>query len=374
MSEYLRVRALRSYQGANFAVFSFFVPGGKVTEIADITRIHRDEDDSLKGFQRKEIRNHIKAIVEYLDQGNVLFPNAIILALSPEITFKQARGRAPAGTLDVGDIGTLSIPIREPGDRVAWIVDGQQRSLALSETKNSELPVPVIAFVADDLETQREQFILVNKARPLPTRLINELLPEVDRRLPRDLKARRIPSELCNLLNRDPDSPFQGLIKRESTKDDKKAIVADAAIMEMISRSLNSPLGALSQYKGLGTEPSDLEGMYNTLLLYWGEVRDVFRDAWGKPPSKSRLMHGAGIKAMGVLMDRIVPRAMTTKNPRNEVRRSLRRIAPQCCWTEGIWEDLGLGWRDIQNVTRHVKALSEQLLRLDYIASQERAA
>src|SRR5690606_22027317 len=125
-----------------------------VTEIADITRIHRDEDDSLKGFQRKEIRNHIKAIVEYLDQGSVLFPNAIILALSPEITFKQARGRAPDGTLDVGDIGTLFIPIREPGDRVAWIVDGQQRSLALSETKNSALPVPVVAFVADDLETQ----------------------------------------------------------------------------------------------------------------------------------------------------------------------------------------------------------------------------
>ena len=50
---------------------------------------------------------------------------------------------------------------------------------------------------------QREQFILVNKAKPLPTRLINELLPEVSAMLPRDLNARRLPSELCNLLNRD---------------------------------------------------------------------------------------------------------------------------------------------------------------------------
>ena len=70
MSRNLKVRAIRTRQGSDFEVFSFFVPGGRVAEIADISRIHRDEDEKLKGFQRKDIRNHIKAIVEYLDQGN----------------------------------------------------------------------------------------------------------------------------------------------------------------------------------------------------------------------------------------------------------------------------------------------------------------
>lgn len=42
----------------------------------------------------------------------------------------------------------------------------------------------------------------MNKAKPLPTRLINELLPEVDVLLPRDLASRKLPSELCNVLNR----------------------------------------------------------------------------------------------------------------------------------------------------------------------------
>ena len=374
MSKSLKVRAIRTRQGSDFEVFSFFVPGGRVSEIADISRIHRDEDDKLEGFQRKDIRNHIKAIVEYLDQETVLFPNAIILALAPEFTFKKSRGRAPTGTLACGEPGTLSVPIREAGDRVAWIVDGQQRSLALAESRNVDLPVPVVAFVAEDLETQREQFILVNKARPLPSRLINELLPEVDRKLPRDLAVRKMPSELCNLLNRDPESPFFELIKRASTADDKSAVISDNAVMHMIMRSLANPLGALSQYKGLGSEPSDTDGMYRTLTLYWTEVRSVFRNAWGKTPAKSRLMHGAGVKAMGILMDRIVPRAMTSKDPRKEIRRSLEQIAPKCCWTEGTWDDLGVGWREIQNVPRHVKALSEQLLRLDYAAIQERAA
>src|SRR6202012_5755232 len=137
------------------------------------SRIARDENDTLKGFQRKEIQNHVKSIAEYLDQGNVLFPNAIILALSPEVEFKQSRGPTPEGIAEVAQIGTLSIPIRDEGNRVAWIVDGQQRSLALSRTTNTDSAVPVVAFISGDVETQREQFILVNKARPLPVRLIN---------------------------------------------------------------------------------------------------------------------------------------------------------------------------------------------------------
>lgn len=370
MTKNLVVRALRTRQGSTTDVYSFFIPGSMIYEIADISRIHRDDKDVLQGFQRREIQNHVKNIIEYLDEGDVLFPNAIILALAPEVQFKRTRGRTPDGALGSGETGTLFIPLREPGDRVAWIVDGQQRSLALSRTKNKGLPVPVVAFVARDLEVQREQFILVNKAKPLPSGLINELLPEVDRRLPRDLAVKRIPSELCNLLNRDPESPFFELIARQSTRKDRKAVIKDTALIDMILKSLSNPLGALSQFKGLGSEQSDVEGMYNTLVVFWTAVRRAFPGAWGKPPSKSRLMHGAGIKAMGVLMDRIVPRAVASPKPEGHISKALERISPKCCWTEGTWPDLGMEWREIQNVPRHVKLLQDQLLRLDYEANQ----
>ena len=214
-SEKLIVRAVKTTQGDGVDVFSFFLYGSDIVRVADISRIVRDEGE-LKGFQRKEIRSHVNSIVEFLDSGPVLFPNAIILALSPEVEFKYSRGSRPEGFVDVADSGTLAIPLRDEGQRVAWIVDGQQRSLALARAKDSRIPVPVIAFVSADLETQREQFILVNKAKPLPTRLINELLPEVSALLPRDLAARKLPSELCNMLNKDPRSPFHKLIRRES--------------------------------------------------------------------------------------------------------------------------------------------------------------
>ena len=204
MSHELIIKALRTQQGDNLDVYLFFMRGADVTRIADISRIERSETDNLKGFQRPEIKTHVKSIVDYLNQGQVIFPNAIILAMSPEVKFLMARGPKPEGLIDISQSGTLSIPIYEEGHRVAWIVDGQQRSIALSHANNPDLPVPVVAFISDDLEIQREQFILVNKARPLPTRLINELLPETRSiLLPRDLSTRKIPSELCKLLNRE---------------------------------------------------------------------------------------------------------------------------------------------------------------------------
>src|SRR5690606_16923736 len=94
--DHIMVRALHTKQGNSVDVFSFFLLGSDITRIAEISRISRDEHD-LKGFQRKEIRAHVNSIVDFLNSGPVLFPNAIILALSPEIEFKQSRGPIPQG-------------------------------------------------------------------------------------------------------------------------------------------------------------------------------------------------------------------------------------------------------------------------------------
>jgi len=360
----LSVRALRTRQKADIDVYAFFLPGALITEIADISRVERDAQNHLRGFQRKEIRNHVRSIVEYLDQGEVLFPNAIILALAANVEFKQSRGPSPQGLLDAAQSGTLFIPRRATGQRLAWIVDGQQRSLALAKCQNTQLPVPVIAFVSPDLETQREQFILVNKAKPLPSRLIDELLPEVGIALPRDLSARRLPSELCNLLNRDPQSPFFQLIKRMSDEN-SAAVVMDSALEAAIQRNIKTPIGALNQYRGLGNSSSDIPAMYTTLVTFWSAVRDVFPDAWGKPPTQSRLMHSAGIRSMGALMDPIMLRADGASDPRKEITAALQRVRPYCHWISGTWDGLGWGWDEIQSTPVHISKLTDYLCRIE---------
>jgi DGQHR domain-containing protein len=358
------VRALKTHQGSGLDVYSFFIKGADIVRVADITRVARDDEDSLKGFQRPEIRNHVKGIVEYLNQGNVLFPNAIILAMSPQVRFVGSRGPKPSGDAEIAQAGTLSIPIYDEGERIAWIVDGQQRSLALAQASKREFPVPVVGFVSDDLEIQREQFILVNKAKPLPSRLINELLPETRAiLLPRELSARKVPSELCNLLNRDQHSPFHKLIKRVSDKSNPAAVVTDTAVITMIRNSVQNPLGALAPYKSSLRDGADLESMYKILTTFWSAVRDTFPEAWGKDPRHSRLMHSAGISAMGVLMDRIYAKLSGAGEDYKSVKKELERVAPHCHWTKGSWEPLGVAWNEIQNTTRDIKRLQDTLVR-----------
>jgi DGQHR domain-containing protein len=360
------VRALHTLQGEGLDVFAFFIKGSQIYEMADISRIQRDENEALQGFQRPEIKAHVKSIIEYLDQKNVIFPNAVILAISPEVKFVPSRGPRPDGLSEIAQSGTLTIPIYKEGERVAWIVDGQQRSLALSETKNSNIPIPVIAFVSDSLEIQREQFILVNKAKPLPSRLINELLPETRGiTLPRELNSRKIPSELCDLLNRDPQSPFYQLIKRpsDSKSTKSKAVITDTAVINMIRSSLSNTLGALAPYKGAGKDNPDLASMYQLLLLYWGVVREIFPDAWGKEPRHSRLMHSAGIEAMGVLMDRIYAKLSSASNNYELIKKEVELVAPVCRWTSGKWDSIDVAWNEIQNTPKDIKKLQEALVR-----------
>ncbi len=87
----------------------------------------------------------------------------------------------------------------------------------------------------------------------------------------------------------------------------------------------------------------------NTITIFWMCVRDTFPDAWGSPPEQSRLMHGAGIRAMGRLMDAIMsPLSLEDESTPKQVMDELALIAPQCRWTEGTWDGLGISWDAVQ--------------------------
>lgn len=370
-------RAVRIEQNSHTPLYMFALAAREIREVADVARISRDEVGKLIGYQRPERRNHVKQILEYLDSADVLFPNGLILALPDTVKFRSSRG--PGTTDDLGTTaGTIEIPI--PADdsepRPAWIVDGQQRSLALARTANSGLAVPVAAFVASSLEIQREQFLRVNTVAPLPTNLVTELLPEVIVAPSPRLSQRRMPSALVDMLNRDPESPFFGLIKRASTEseDRRVAVVADNSLVEALKESLESPSGVLFPYRNMATGSTDTDGIRKVLLTYWSAVRDVFPDAWGRPPTESKLMGGVGIRAMSRLMDRVMVHVNINDTAADrKTREELSHIAARCHWTAGTWEELGLPWDELQNVSKHISALSNFLARVYVGTRKERA-
>jgi len=359
-------RALKIEQGSSHPLYLFSLLGSELLNIADISRISRNEAGNLIGYQRPGVKRHIQDIIDYLNSNEVLFPNSIILSLSSRVVFRSSRG--PKVNDGIAIAGTIEIPIPKANEpKPGWIVDGQQRALALSKSNRTNLAIPINAFIADELEIQRDQFLRVNNTKPLPRGLITELLPEVSFPLPATLTARKIPSSLCDLLNRDEAYPFYGLIYRASStpKEKSAAVITDTSIVNMLQESLSSTSGCLFPFRNLATGETDFESVWIILLTFWGAVKNVFNEAWGKPSTKSRLMHGVGIRSMGRLMDKM----MSSFNPRNKdaqerIERELRLISDKCHWTEGRWEDLGgIEWNEIQNVPRHIRILSNYLIR-----------
>src|SRR5437867_5719439 len=212
----LRRPALWLGQNDKYPIYLTSLTGEELLKIADISRLSRTDAGKLLGYQRPEVRRHIRDITDYLNGKDVVFPHSLILAFSSSVKFRAARGRRFADGR--ASTGVLEIPLPgNGGAKPAWIVDGQQRALAVSKSARRDIPLPISAFAADSLELQRDQFLRVNNTKPLPRGLITELLPEVSTLLPAKLALRRVPAALSDILNSHPRSPFRGLIRRAST-------------------------------------------------------------------------------------------------------------------------------------------------------------
>lgn len=373
-SEVLRRRALRIDQDPKHPLYIFSLTGEELLKIADISRISRDDGGKLLGYQRGEVRRHIQEITEYLNSPEIVFPNSIILALHSNVRFIRSRGPETDDGCAVSGTLEISLPSGS-GPKPAWIVDGQQRAIALSKSKRPDLPVPVNAFVADEIALQRDQFLRVNNSRPLPRGLITELLPEVSTDLPARMAARRIPSAICDWLNQDARSPFRGMIRRPSqTKAEQaKAVITDTSLIKVLEESLGTPNGCLYPFRNVATGETDFESISQLLLTYWTAVKKTFPDAWGKTAEKSRLMHGTGLRAMGRLMDKVMPQ-ISDRGPKGIARaeKELAHIEPMCHWTAGQWDEMGgLKWNELQNVPRHVQMLSWVLINAYLKAKEE---
>lgn len=359
--------ALEIRQNPECPLYLFSLSAAEVRQVADVSRIGRDKSGDLVGYQRPAVKRHIRNIVAYLDGPDVLFPNSLIIAFSSQVQFRPNLTLESTATQNpTSRTGHLTIPL--PGDdqaRPGWIVDGQQRSIALSETNRRDFPVPITAFVTDDVSVQRDQFLRINSVKPLPNGLITELLPTIETKLPAKLEARRVPSILCDRLARDIESPFYNLIRRASTpkEERKQKVVTDTALVRVVQDSLTSPSGCLFPYQNLVTGGADVESIWWILKTWWTAVRNTFPEAWGRPPRESRLMHSVGIRAMGQLMDRVMPGIpVGDTNALAYVEDELRPLRPVCRWKEGRWTALdGIAWNELQCVTRHIRALSQYL-------------
>lgn len=287
----LCVPALRLAQGAAREIYSFGIDGKLLHRFAAVSRVGRNDDAAIRGYQRPEVLSHINAIRAYIESDTPMIPNGIVVAFDSRVRF-ESEGRRRSRRSSTHS-GRLIIPL-DAKERPGWIVDGQQRAAAIRDARVERFPIFVNAFITEEVAEQRAQFILVNSTKPLPKGLIHELLPATDAPLPLALHKKRLPALLLEHLNYDVDSPLPGRIR---TPTSAGGTIKDNSILKMLENSISD--GALYSYRFTDHGRPDTQGMLRILKGFWTAVSRVFDEAWDKPPRQSRLTHGLGIISLG---------------------------------------------------------------------------
>lgn len=344
-----RFKAIRARQTLDHDVFVFAARPIDVLSFSEIDRVGRGEDGQLTGFQRHQIASHIKEIRDYLGRDDALLPNAVILAFVDGVSIK-----------DLGH-GVLEVEIDASKNKPGFVVDGQQRLSALSGLTKPGFEVFVSALVCKDYNELRQQFVLINNTRPLPKTLIYELLPTVEG-LPGRFTARKFAARIVDRLNHTKGSSLFSEIRQHTNPG---GLLSDTAMQKLVMNSASDgAIRAFVQYE-------DREDRaFEFVSEFFAAVAAVFGPEWhGMNPRHSRLRHGAGIVAMGFVMDLLY--ASEGAIQRHQFEAALALLKPYTSWTSGQWkfgDHDERPWNGVQNTPVDIDTLARYL-----VSSQKRA-
>ena len=336
--------AVRAKQADGHDIFSFAATQDQVLGFSEIERVGRLDNGELKGFQRHQVASHIKEIRDYLIRDDAILPNAVIIAFITGVTLKE------------GPNGTVTVMIDTSEGKPGFVVDGQQRLTALSGIQKAGFQVFVSALICKDYNELRQQFVLINNTRPLPKALIYELLPNVEG-LPQRFTSKRFAAQIVNRLNFTPDSALLGEIRQHTNP---KGTISDTAMQKFVMNSASN--GAIREF----IKYDDFEDRaFKLINEFFEAIKVVFGPEWvGMSPYTSRLRHGAGIVAMGFVMESLYSSDDATT--RDGFIPGLELLKPYTAWTSGNWEmkDGSIRpWNKIQNTPIDVTELIECLLK-----------
>lgn len=335
--EYLGITA---EQSSEHKVLVIAAKASDILRFACIERLGRDAQGELSGFQRPQVAAHIREIQDYLEKPNAVLPNPIVVAFIDRVKVVDLGNGSAHLTIDVSE----GVP--------GLVVDGQQRLSALTAVER-DFQVFVSVLICQDEAELRRQFVLINNTKPLPKSLIYELLPTVED-LPARLSKRSTAAHLTARLNFEKTS-LQGEIKQHTNPE---GIIADTVMQKIIMESLSN-----GEMRELIRREKGETKCVKLVSNFFAAVKRVFPDAWyGHKPSTSRLVHGAGIQALGDVMEVLAQRVDARSI--DEFQAGLECLRDKTAWTSGEWELGGevRKWNSIQNVNRDVALLKHYLV------------
>jgi hypothetical protein len=211
----------------------------------------------------------------------------------------------------------------------------------------------VSALICRDEAELRRQFVLINNTRPLPKSLIYELLPTVEN-LPARLNKRSQAAELTAQLNFKKTSSLHKLIKMHTQPD---GVISDTVMQRIIMESLSDGV-----MRSLVRSKRGDQACVELVSNFFEAVKRTFPSEWeGQTATTSRLRHGAGILAMGAVMEILAGRVDASSV--EDFEAGLACLKGKTAWTSGSWDFDGeeRRWNSIQNINRDIALLTHHL-------------
>lgn len=321
----LRCVALESLDREGTSSYQTTIDGRILRHLAQVDRL-----DALtgEGVQRDELLSHAKDIAEGVRAGKRI-PNAVLLVIlddavqhinndgtsddedeDDEIASFITVRPLMDGWLDVPHpaveelhlqsvrLVELSFPYRAAAfdrEKNAVIVDGQQRTAALSLVSIDDIPVVQLSvnLVIGNAEEAKDVFRIANNSKPIKTDFKLALLATMTDPvgfLPDD----RVPAlALRDIVITNAASPFYGIVKYPGLES-RDLPIAYNTLFKAVELFSDSDIPGTDEPVGLAS----------VFTRVYASVRASFPHDWGLTPKESKLMAGVGLRSLnGVMKD-----------------------------------------------------------------------
>jgi DGQHR domain-containing protein len=171
----------------------------------------RNEYADYLGIQRKLNDKRIKEIKQYVETVDACFPTSVVISIDAKCAIIKESELQGFMILEIAEYVDEEAPeLSIPLNHVATIIDGQHRLKGLEEAQKDGFELPVSIFIGADEATEASIFSIVNLAQ---TKVNKSLAYDLF-----DYAKTRSPEKTCHeivvALDKLPESPFQGRIKR----------------------------------------------------------------------------------------------------------------------------------------------------------------
>jgi len=310
--------------------YHFSCDGRLIRSVAYVARL-----DALRreGNQRDEIPDHVSKIAQGIASGTNV-PNAVLLVLKEDMVEEEIPNTnqdIPESSIVIRPLQDGWIESRHPlfsdhiiqcwrpveidfpyraaafdSEKSAQIVDGQQRTAALSLVDIDETPyvtLSVIAIPTDD-DGARRIFEVANTSVKITTDFRRALLASTDDAQGYQAYEQQVAKAVSTLVLRDEESPFYKIVRHPGVRYERGNTphIPHNSLFSLVKEMLAAGLGQFCE-----TE----EEICTLIKRSFLKVKEKWPDEWNRKPSETKLMHGAGLRGIAFLIEQKLSQILT---------------------------------------------------------------